>query len=69
MKRTKLLEIIKKSEYNVASAAKVLGFHKSTLNNHVNGNADLGTKKAMKLAALLKITLDDIYDNGSTPTI
>lgn len=56
-----LKEKIREKGYSVSELTKVIGFGKSTLYNHITGITNLGIDKALKLADLLEISLDDVY--------
>ncbi len=59
--RNRLKQIIDEKGYTQYRVAQILGFHKTTLYNHVKCHTDLGIGKARKLAALLNITLEEVY--------
>jgi DNA-binding XRE family transcriptional regulator len=59
--RTKLKQIIEEKGYNQNQVAVALGFHRSTLYNHVKAHKDLGIGKARKLATFLGITIEEVY--------
>ena len=59
--RTKLKEIIESKGYKQHHVADALGFHKTTLYNHIRGDNILGITKARKLAAFLGISVEEVY--------
>lgn len=62
--RILLKKIIEDKGYNQHQVAKALGFHKTTLYNHVKNRTDLGIGKARKLAVFLGITLEEVYNDN-----
>lgn len=59
--RTKLKEIIESKGFKQHHVAEALGFHKTTLYNHIRGDNILGIAKARKLAEFLGISIEEVY--------
>ncbi len=62
--RMRLKQIIEEKGGTQYRVAQILGFHKTTLYNHVKCYADMGIGKGRKLAAFLNITLEEVYDDN-----
>jgi predicted DNA-binding protein YlxM (UPF0122 family) len=59
--RTKLQIAINESGYSVQEIATQISTHRSAIYNHLKCRANLGSRKAIALAKLLDIPLDDVY--------
>lgn len=59
--RLTLKQIIKSKGYRPSQIADTLGFHRTTLYNHLRGDNILGIARARKLATFLGISIEEVY--------